>query len=84
MAGTEEIRGGGLHRSNPTVKKAHATWPHQEPEAAFIAHRLLLEKNLFVTLEEIQPYEAYEINDLFTICVSYTKLGGNMKGFLFT
>ena len=45
---TEEIRGGGLHRSNPTVEKAHATWPHQKPEAAFIAHRLLLDKKTSV------------------------------------
>ena len=35
--------GGGLHRSNPTVEKARATWPHQKPEDAFIAHRLLLD-----------------------------------------
>ena len=40
---TEEIRRGGLHRSNPTVEKAHAMWPHQKPEIAFIAHRLLLD-----------------------------------------
>ena len=44
MAGTEEIRGGGLHRSNLTVEKAHTTWPHQKPEAAFIVHKLLLDK----------------------------------------
>ena len=39
LAGTVEI----LHRSNPTVENAQATWPHQKPEAAFIAHRLLLD-----------------------------------------
>ena len=44
MARTEEIKGGGLHQSNPTVEKAHATWPHQKPEAAFIAHKLLLDE----------------------------------------
>ena len=46
MAGTEEIRGGGLHQSNLTVEKAQATWPHQKPEVAFIAHRLLLDHTL--------------------------------------
>ena len=45
VAGTEEIRGGGLHWSNPTIEKAQATWPHQKPEVAFIAHRLLLDKS---------------------------------------
>ena len=38
-----------LHRwfkkkvSNPTIVKAQATWPHEKGEAAFIAHRLLLD-----------------------------------------
>ena len=38
-----EIKGGGLHRSNPTVEKAQATWPHQKLQVAFIACRLLLD-----------------------------------------
>ena len=51
LVGTEEIRGGGLHRSNPTVEKEQATWPHQKPKATFIAHRLLLDH----LMEENQP-----------------------------
>jgi hypothetical protein len=35
--------------SDPTVEKAQATWPHHKPEAAFIAHRLLLD-NIGVSL----------------------------------
>jgi hypothetical protein len=38
MDGGDQRRG-----SDPTVEKAQATWPHQKPEAAFIAHRLLLD-----------------------------------------
>ena len=52
VAGTEEIMGGGLHRLNPTVEKAQATWPHQKSEVAFIAHRLLLDKDWYI----LHPY----------------------------
>jgi hypothetical protein len=39
------VDGGDLGRgSDPTVEKAQVMWPHQKPEAAFIAHRLLLDK----------------------------------------
>jgi hypothetical protein len=41
------VDGGDLGRgSDPTVEKAQAMCPHQKPEAAFIAHRLLLDNHL--------------------------------------